>query len=197
MIIVGDPAVCAIESEITRAYERLSFRALGYFVIHVDGELYGVKAPDATLLACSFDQVEARLANRGRHTAEFSREPDPARVADVINSCVYGDDPDAARPDSGTERPLGLSEQEVSSVIADNAIIWAPDGDEAFDDGSSVLQFDVGEQVRIIAFRRGDDGTQISNVRDVWLPADNFYEILRKWHASFLSEWLGAPKEPA
>jgi hypothetical protein len=57
-MIVGDPSVFAIESEITRAYERLSFRALGYFVIYVCGRSYGVRAPDATMLACSFDAVE-------------------------------------------------------------------------------------------------------------------------------------------
>ena len=34
-MIVGDPSIFAIESGITKAYERPSFLALGFFVLHV------------------------------------------------------------------------------------------------------------------------------------------------------------------
>lgn len=50
-MIVGNPSTFAIESQITRAFERLSFRAPGSFTILVDGFRYGVYEPDATLLA--------------------------------------------------------------------------------------------------------------------------------------------------
>lgn len=43
---IGDPAVFAVESQITSAYERLSLRALGLFVIHIQGQTYGVRLPD-------------------------------------------------------------------------------------------------------------------------------------------------------
>ena len=58
-MIIGDPAIFAIESEITRAYKRLSLRAMGFFLIHVSGRTYGQSSPDSTMLACSFDAIES------------------------------------------------------------------------------------------------------------------------------------------
>lgn len=62
-MIIGNPSIFAIESTITRAYERQSLRALGFFVIHVRGHCYGVRSPDSTFLACSYDEVLRRLAS--------------------------------------------------------------------------------------------------------------------------------------
>jgi hypothetical protein len=74
----------------------------------------------------------------------------------------------------------------------------APDGDEAFEDGSYVLQFDVKNRVRLIAFKSDhsysyDPGT----LSDVWLAAEEFYGILKQWRDSFDSEWVSAPKSVA
>ena len=89
-MIVGDPRVFAIESKITKAYERLSFRALGFFVIHVSGRRYGVHSPEATMLACSFDQVENRTARCGTHTTPFAAEISGGEIADAFLAAVYG-----------------------------------------------------------------------------------------------------------
>jgi hypothetical protein len=76
---------------------------------------------------------------------------------------------------------------------------WAPDGDEAFDDGSYVLQFDVDDRVRLIAFKHGERGEgwqcDSATLRDVWLAADEFYRILQQWHDAFYAEWVAAPKK--
>ncbi len=39
---VGNPKRFAIESGITQAYARLCFRALGFFVVYLQGNIYGV-----------------------------------------------------------------------------------------------------------------------------------------------------------
>ena len=68
--------------------------------------------------------------------------------------------------------------------------MWAPDGDEAFDDGSYVLQFDMGETVRLIGFKCGSDGTPIpETLADCHLPEVLYYDTLSLWHSSFLREW--------
>ena len=64
-MIVGDHSAFAIESGITQAYDRVSQRALGFFVIHLGGRHYGKRSPDSTMLGCAFDEVEKRLADRG------------------------------------------------------------------------------------------------------------------------------------
>ena len=82
--------------------------------------------------------------------------------------------------------------------IASHRITWAPDGDEAFDDGSYVLQFDVGDKVRLVAFKSGDLGHQYDpeTLNDRWLEADQFYSILQQWRDAFEAEWRGMPRVP-
>jgi hypothetical protein len=49
---IGDTSIFAIESEITRAFERPSWRGLGFFVIHVAGQRYGIKSPGQSVSQC-------------------------------------------------------------------------------------------------------------------------------------------------
>jgi hypothetical protein len=74
--------------------------------------------------------------------------------------------------------------------------MWAPDGDAALDDGSYVLQFDVDDRVRVIAFRcRENFLHDPATLSDVWLSADGFYNVLQQWHDAFEAEWESLPKE--
>lgn len=187
-MMIGNPAIFAIESEISRAYERLSFRALGIFVLHIGGRRYGVYKPEATMLACSFDVVQARIALRSQHTAPFASEPDGRAIADAFRNAIYADE----QKESFFGSPLA---EFCKFFYTPNNIMWAPDGDEAFDDGSYVLQFDIESRVRLIAFK-SDGGYRHdpNTLSDVWLPADDFYNILREWHDAFEAEWMSAPK---
>jgi len=189
-MIVGSTAGFAIESELSRAYERLSFRGLGFFLIHLEGMSYGVRAEDATLLACSCDEVAERLAARGEHTALFASFPEASRLADAATLAVYGD------VDEEAEALPGLSFVELRRALYRSRLVWAPDGDEAFDDGSSVLQFDVGARVRLVGFRRSDYRHEPGTLRDVWLDSDQFYDVLQRWWTEFDAQWAAAPKEP-
>ena len=83
-----------------------------------------------------------------------------------------------------------MSARALQTTLTSNRILWAPDGDEAFDDGGHVLQFDIGDQVRLIAFvnRPSEDDA----LREVWLNADNFYGLITEWHNGFEAEWRRA-----
>jgi len=188
-MIVGDPTVFAIESGIKEAYEQLSFRALGFFLIHVSGRSYGRRAPDSSLLACSFDEVARRIAERGGHTAPFAAEPDAGKIADAFLNAVFADQQE--------ESYFGIPLPEFCELFctASKDCNWAPDGDAAFDDGSYVLQFDVSERARLIAFKckdgyRHDHDT----LSDLWLSDVDFYQILQRWHDAFEAEWAAAKK---
>jgi hypothetical protein len=78
-MVIGNPSVFAIESGITQAYESLSLRALGFFVIHVGGRRFGVYESDATMLANSYDTVQTRVARRGGHTSRFAIAPNAGK----------------------------------------------------------------------------------------------------------------------
>lgn len=182
-MIIGNSFVFAIESEITQAYERLSYRALGFFVIHINGHSYGVREPDATMLACSFDEVKRRIANRGKHTADFA-ELDPGQIADAFRNAMYADKQEESY--FGT----ALSEFRRHFDQDANDLLWVPDGDAAFDDGSYILHFDVGNRVRLIAFKSGrgyrHDPATLS---EIWMPIEDFYRILQQWLDLFDAEW--------
>ena len=185
-MIVGNPSIFAIESQITEAYERLSFRALGSFILLLDGFRYGVYEPHATMLAVSFDQVQRRIDHRGNHLTSFS-DADAKVVADAYRAALYG-------LEYGVPYP-GMPLEDFRSMVISSRIGWAPDGDEAFDDSSYVLQFDVGARVRLIAFKTREDGScDPSTLKDVWLESEQFYGILRHWHDSFVDEWDSLPK---
>jgi hypothetical protein len=185
-VIVGNPSTFAIESQITQAFERLGSRALGSFTILIEGFRYGVYEPDATLLAVSFDEVQRRITRRGSHTTPFT-DAEPGVIADAYRAAVYGEEYGRPYP--------GIALEDFASSIFSSRITWAPDGDEAFDDGSYVLQFDAKARVRLIGFKTTPDGRfNSSTLRDVWLEGEQFYGVLHSWHASFLADWEALPK---
>lgn len=187
-MIVGNPSTFAIESGITTAYDRLSFLGLGFFTVFIDGMRYGVQAPDATMLACSFDSVEARLARRGTHTATFAEGVDGNAVADAVRDALYA-------PDQEARTFFGMPRPDFESLIYSNNLLWAPDGDEAFDDQSYVFQADDGERVRLIGFRSTSGyHHDAGSLRDLTLASDVFYGVLQQWRDEFLADWKRLPK---
>lgn len=186
-MIIGDPSVLAIESGITQAYEQLSFRALGFFSVYVSGFCYGRRSADSTMLARSFDEVRSRIAMRGGHIVPFAAETDAGRIATAFRNAIYGEEP--------RESHFGIPQPQFREMIYSKRIVWAPDGDEAFDDGSYVLQFDIKDHVRLIAFKSAPcHPYDPATIRDTWLAADDFYDILHRWHEAFESEWASLPK---
>ena len=92
---------------------------------------------------------------------------------------------------------FGIRQTEVQRLIYANHLKWAPDGDEAFDDGSNILQFDVGDRVRLIAFtwkslpKYHHDP---DSLREIWMGAEEFYRILVEWRLAFAEEWTRTAK---
>lgn len=149
-----------------------------------------MRSPDASMLGCSFSDVRRRLQKRGEHKAPFSREP-AGRLADALAASRY----DLDRQD---EEFFGFRSEPFCDFVISNEILWAPDGDEAFDDGSHVLQFDEGNLVRLVAFKNSatPELTQ-STVVEEWLGADEFYDVLATWTERFEAELRKGPRVPS
>lgn len=181
-MIIGDSSLFAIESKISQSFRRISLRALGYFLIYVCGNCYGVREPEATMLACSFDEVKQRIANRGRHIASFV-EFDARQIVDAFYSALYAEEQE--------ESYFGIKLSKFRRYFDRNAndLLWAPDGDAAFDDGSYVMQFDLKDRVRLIAFKINEEGCLPETLSEVWLSANEFYLTLQEWCDSFEAEW--------
>lgn len=180
-MIVGDSRIFAIESEITEAVESLSQLALGYFVIHVGGRVFGVRQPDASMLGCSFNEVEHRLRRRGEHASPI---PDDIPAPEIATAYL-----DAFYRDNKRRDYFGLSKHHFVDALESSGVIWAPDGDEAFDDGSHILQFDVDSRVRIVALLNTEEPDGFSQtISEEWVDADLFYAIISAWKTLFSLE---------
>jgi len=155
-------------------------------MIHVGGQVYGSRSPGQSMLACSFDEVETRITGRGTHHVPFAGAA-AIEIANAYTSAIYFDN-------DGNEMYFGMSEPEFTKILYSKSLVWAPDGDEAFDDGSHVLQFDVGDRVRLIAFKRPESLLDPASVREVWVSSDTFYNALCEWRDTFLAEWESLPK---
>jgi hypothetical protein len=192
-MIVGNKSAFAIESHIEQAYENIGFRALGFFIIHVGGLPYGLRELDATMLGNAFHEADRILANRGKHTAFFASEPNPGEIVNSILKAIY-------LPVSVDAHLFGVSSREFTDSVYASRCGWHWACGEAFDDGSSIWRFDIGDRVRIIADRSPKDYYEYrydpETLRDVWIRADEFYEIVKQWRDAFLAEWLEAEKQP-
>jgi hypothetical protein len=187
-MIVGNPSIVAIESRITLAYSSLSQRALGFFNIHISGQRYGIKRSDATLLACSFDAVRQRISRRGDHISPLASEDNARKLSDVVCMAIYSDECEE-------QFFKGMSCNYIRQHIHAHELIWAPDGDSAFDDGSHVLQFDANDKVRLIAFKTtGIVSSPTTAVKEAWMNAEEYYAMLDTWQQRFEAEWLSTPK---
>ena len=189
-MLIGDKAIFAIESGVKDYYKRPSFLACGFFLIHILGRRYGVHSPDATMLACSYGEVERRLAGRGYHTAPFSKETNGGAIADAFRDAIYA-------PGQTGKKFFDLSQEDFTAVIYGNHLMWAPDGDEAFDDGSYIIQFDVENSVRLIGFNDVEAGYHHDpdTLRDISMDADAFYKILQNWRDAFDQERVSTSKQ--
>ncbi|WEX86797.1 Imm42 family immunity protein [Sinorhizobium garamanticum] len=166
-----------------QAYPHPSQMALGFFIIHVGGNAYGVRESDASMLGCSFQEVGDRLVRKGKHRMALGPEHDGRSIAAAYLAAFYREEPEH-------NDFLGLSLTAFSEALISNAIIWVPDGDEAFDDGSHVLQFDIGDKVRIIAFKNTEDPADMPDTLvEQWLDADDFYDVLERWKWLFKRQW--------
>lgn len=191
-MLIGDPSRFAIESAITYGYERLSFRGLGYFVAHIGGRPFGAHQPDATMLALPLDLVGKCISRRGLHTAPFSSSS-AGILIEAIWDAVY-------RPDPQADHYFGLPAEDFTSLVHSSGCDWGSAMDEAFDDGSKIYQFDIGDEVRIIADNNHrepfDWRHDPASLRDIRLPADEFYGVLTRWRDDFLMEWEKMVKIP-
>jgi hypothetical protein len=189
-MIVGDSNVFAIESEITLAYDQLNQLALGFFLIHVMGQCYGVRKPDATMLADPFNEVGNRIARRGSHNPAFLMTETAANIAYSFRRAFYDESEEG-------ELFFGMPLRQFTNAISSRRLEWTAYCDEAFDDGSYVLQFEDQDQVRLVAFAGTPDFRyDPSSLRDACLSPDAFYGILQEWHDRFKREWSSWPKVP-
>lgn len=174
-MIIGNVDTFAIESEIKNIENEKGLLALGYFNIIITGYRYGVKELDASYLAATYDSIDFRIKNKGKHSIPQLNKYNAQDIADAFRKAFYLDNLE-------TDNFCGLSLDDFSSQMINSRVQWAPDGDSAFDDGSYVLQFDIGQRVRLVGFK-SDPVLPVmpGSVAEVELPADEYYNFLNSW----------------
>ncbi len=181
-MLIGDPSVFAIESGVSRHLVSRSQMAVGYFLIHVGGIEFGVREQEASLLACSYDSVCERIQNRCNHRLKLKRAYQTLELVQAYQSAIYGVGPEC-------ETYLGLDVESFRDQFARSKVGWAPDGDEAFDDGSHIMQFDTEDDVCLIGFKNDHYIENIQEIVEISMDGDAYYGVLETWSELFLSEW--------
>jgi hypothetical protein len=184
VIVTATTGEFTIESGVSEYFPGPGQMALGWFTIRIRGTVYGVKSPDATLLACSYDSVCERIRRRGSHDPVFSEAPSDLKLASSVYCSLY-------QNLSRNSTVLGLPHNVFVEQVNKHEIIWAPDGDQAFDDSSFVLHFDVGNQVRLIGFRVTESGEiDREQTSGIYMAQEEFYQVLVEWKNEFWSQWM-------
>jgi len=180
-MLIGEPEVFAIESFVNKVYPSTSFLALGYFSIYISSGVYGVRLPEASMLGCSFNSVQRRIEQRGLHLLPSVSNSEASVISEFVQNAIYSENP--------YDRVLDMSREEFMESLCKREILWAPDGDEAFDDGSHILQIDEGDKVRLIAFVNDENIEFLRrSVSEIYLSQDAFYHILEEWIGAFQKE---------
>lgn len=178
VISSGDKKSFAIHSSLLERFPGTGGLALGSFVIFINGHHFGKLEEDATLLGCSLDGVRRRVKMAGMHVPAFDGFSDASEIAEAYVESIHRDE--------GRCDYFGMDVEEFLNELYGKDLILAPDGDQAFDDGSVVLQFDLGEGVRIISFKLSeDDRCLFFGLEEIFLPKEYFYDVLIDWIARF------------
>ena len=172
-MMVGDPRSFAIEFEITEPYPDDHFLALGFFIVHVNGHEYGIREPDATTFGNAVDAANELLQTRGKTPISRLAYLPAHDLADEYLAAFYRDAPRIFSESVRDER--------MEEFLSANCL-W-PNQDEEFDDGSHILRFDTGGQVRIVAFRNDDYFP--GNLAEIAVESDRFYDLISRWIGLF------------
>jgi len=110
-------------------------------------------------------------------------------LADVTAADVAAAYLDAIYRDNPRTDYFGLSQHQFADALQSSGSISAPDGDATFDDGSHILQFAVGNRVRIVAFLNTKSADDLSGtISEEWMDADLFYATVSGWKTLFAIE---------
>lgn len=149
--------------------------SVGKFVIYLGGRKFGIDTPDATVLGCTYDSAIKRLRHRGGHVYEnepgFGTEDFLAKYQAV----EFGIGRAWPYPEDASDRAF-------RNALHDRNLILAPDGEEAFDDGSNILQIDTAEGVEVLGFLNEEKPSLVAaSLVHLKMDAESFYLPLRDW----------------
>jgi len=168
-MIIGDPDRFAIEFEISEPYEDKHFLAMGIFIVLINGREYGLRKHDATTFGGAVDAVETLIEWRGRGAETDLSTMTAMAVAEAYLSAFYLDEPLVFREEQ--------RETWQQKFLAANCL-W-PNSDEEFDDGSHILYFNLGNRIRLVAFK--NDDCQLADLTEIMIDPEVFHDVLSRW----------------
>lgn len=179
----GNRSIFGIESGVFEFIENPNQLGIGYFIIQMDGKEFGVKKERATILGNSYWEIKARLARKGRHTISFGEVASAAAISCSIANIIY----------NRHFKSEILNAEEIDELVRklyENDLVWAPDGDSAFDDGSHIIQIDCENYVRLICFNNDEtEDATLNSIVDLKISSLEYYGILADWRAQFSQNW--------
>ncbi len=188
-MIYGAVETFALESGVSAFLPELGQMAIGFFNIHINGRRHGVYDMEASLLASSYFRVTERLQEKGEHVLPSNMGKSSLDFVRSFRYLHYGINT------IGADSEILNNGCDVDRVF-DNNLMWAPDGDEAFDDGSHVFQIDEKDNmVRLIAFNNSlDEAEFVDSITELYIESRRYYGVLEDWSTAFRTLWENSAK---
>lgn len=160
----------AIEFEVKEFYHDKRFIGDGFFVVYIDGFMYGIKEDDAT----SFNAIIGTLKDLMN---SMYPEKNLLDKYDDFELCdkYYDNYRDIKRYSYDETKYFVDSYNNINNFIEE----WAQ-MEEAFDNGCFVLQLNETEYVRLLGFNTLSDGSyDIEDVHGVIIPKEKYLTIIQ------------------
>lgn len=149
-LVVGDVAICQNRKPIE---QQIKIGSMPYDQLR--GHVYGVKDADAIMLANSPAEIEHLIRKRSSHTAAFE-----AGDAEEIVSAYLVPEYEEEVPG---EKFVELSRKQFNEAIFAADLLWAPDGDAAFDDDATFVS-----SILVIRYDWWPSNATTRNVGERW-----------------------------
>ncbi|MCA9290144.1 MAG: hypothetical protein KDA25_03385 [Phycisphaerales bacterium] len=169
MTLFGDQQRFAVEVRYGSDSARDIGSAFGRFRLWIRGQSFGCPGDSSSCFAPSGESLRQRWRQRGQHHADWVDRERPLAALREVHELVY-----LLTDDDLAER--GLQPNRVAEAVN---LMMAPDGSEAFDDGSLVIQWDTDDQVIVAGTIVTDEGVDDS-IALIALANNEFYGIIQE-----------------
>jgi hypothetical protein len=178
---IGDINIFALEYSIIEYYDS-RYIGDGKFIVYINGTKYGKSNNNSTTFSSIIPSLGQR-ANTSNLTDPIFEKYPPYDLAFACYDSYYGENP--------KEVYLGLNREHFLVLKRNNKIEWHG-MDEAFDDGSFIIQLNnANNEISLIGYRAiSSNPSQIEELNSIKLKYSIFSEIINQFIESIKNEMI-------
>lgn len=179
-MLFGDKKVFGIEFEVKELYHNKSFIGDGFFVVYIDGFMYGIREDDASSFGAILWTLKESCSSFIHMKNPFNNFED-FEICDKFYDANYRSEnryPEKTKMDYDCTYLVKPGCDERDGNLANRFLIYWAQMEEAFDDGSFILQINEEKYIRILGFKASAN-YDVENVHSAKVPIEDFFSTLQ------------------